>query len=139
MAIIQNRRYLFEKEETFLFTCMSDCSEMSLHSRTLKSLLTPVSHCLYRQDVGSGRQQTLKPQLTLCLKHIKNKSMDYRYMSFWPGNLWIWTDVVSPIRFWLRSFRNCNKCHQFVDLPMISCQSTMFLQVTRNSRVCLAN
>lgn len=54
-----------------IFTCMSYCGEDNLGSGTFQPLLTPVGHRLDRQEVGSSRQQTLQPQLTLRLQHIK--------------------------------------------------------------------
>lgn len=50
---------------------MSHGGEDNLGSRTFQPLLTPVGHRLDRQEVGSSRQQTLQPQLTLRLQHIK--------------------------------------------------------------------
>lgn len=49
------------------FTCMSDSRKNELGFSALQPLLTPVGHRLDRQEVGSSRQQALKPQLTLRL------------------------------------------------------------------------
>lgn len=53
--------------ERCLSTCMSYSGEDNLGSGTFQPLLTPVGHRLHRQEVGSSRQQTLQPQLTLRL------------------------------------------------------------------------